>query len=103
GGVPGGAGGASPATGVLLLPNATGFVDDPVSGVVGSWYPFGDGVGPNPTPTSDDNADSDCVSYGHFAPDACSIIRSPTVGQPYGPSPATGAMCTSGVAAQALV
>jgi len=102
GGVPG-TGGVAPAPGVLLLPSSTGFVDDPASGVVGSWYPFGDGIGPNPTPTDVDSADSDCVKHGGFPPSDCSIIQTPTAGRPFAPSSDTGAMCTSGVAAMVLV
>ncbi len=103
GGAPPAEAGVTRAAGVPLVPSATGVVNDVVSGVVGSWYPFADGIGPNPSPTDNDTADSDCVRRGQFPPSACSNIYFPTVGQPYGPAPATGAMCTSGVAAQVLV
>jgi hypothetical protein len=89
--------------GVLLTPSATGFVQDATSGVVGSWYPFADGIGPNPTPSDiDDVAGSDCVAHGHFPRVACSTVLAPVGAGPFAPDPTTGAMCTSGVAAQVL-
>jgi hypothetical protein len=84
--------------GILLTPSATGFVQDPTSGVVGAWYPFGDGIGPNPTSSSVDVQDSDCMRRGGFPASVCSMVEVPLAGQPFAPD-ATGAMCTRGVAA----
>jgi hypothetical protein len=91
----GGSGGAS--SGILLTPTSTGFVSNTTSGVVGGWFAFGDGVGPDGTPTN-----SDCVSVGGFAPSQCSQITSPMPIQPFRPDASTGAMCTSGTAAKVI-
>ena len=64
----------------VSTPSSTGVVHDPVSGVFGSWYPFGDGIGPNATTTSTDIADSDCVRYGSFPPEDCSKVDTPVAG-----------------------
>jgi hypothetical protein len=110
GGAPGtggftGTGGGVPIVLIPLPASATGFVADPVTGVVGAWYPYGDGVGPNASPTNGaDGANSDCQKNGQFPASACSQISSPTPGQPFPPSDAaTSKMCTSGAAAQVLL
>lgn len=75
--------------------------------VVGDWYAFGDGVGPNAGVVADagaDNAGSDCVKHGGFPPNSCTQITSPTPGQPFLPTDfATNKYCTSGVAAMVLL
>ena len=99
-----GTGGSSPPGTSFPLPStSTGFVDDPVTGVVGPGYAYGDGVGPNASPATTDSANSDCVLDGGFMLSQCSQITTPTPGQPFPPTdPATSKMCTSGVAAQVL-
>jgi hypothetical protein len=99
-----GAGGASGDPGsekrIVLPSTSIGFVEDPVSGVIGAWYAYGDGVGPNANLTTTDVADSDCVSKGGFLPAACSQIATPVPGRPFPPTDAaTSKQCTSGVAA----
>jgi hypothetical protein len=93
GGVPGTGGSGVP---VSLIP--VGYV----YGIKGLWYPYGDGVGPNASPTNGaDGANSDCQLHGQFPASACSQITSPTPGQPFMPTdPVTNSMCTSGIAAQ---
>lgn len=74
--------------------------------VVGDWYAFGDGVGPNAgiiTDAGTDYADSDCVKDGGFPTTACTQITSPIPGQPFAPTDvATNQYCTSGTAAMVL-
>ncbi len=71
--------------------------------VVGDWYAFGDGVGPNAGVVADagtDYADSDCVKNGGFSPESCTQITTPTPGQPFVPTDyATNKYCTYGQAA----
>jgi hypothetical protein len=102
----GGVGVRTPQTAeILLASSSTGFVADPVSGVTGAWYSYGDGVGPNANPTNGGNAaDSDCQSKGGFPPSDCSQIAAPTPGEPFAPTNAAiSQMCTKGTAAQVLL
>lgn len=96
-----GAGGAGNSNLVYLTSSSTGFVQDPVSGVVGAWFAYGDGVGSNAgVDAGADNSDSDCVKKGGFPPSACTQITTPTPGQPFAPTDlATSQQCTSGIAA----
>jgi len=98
----GGAGGAGNTDLVYLTSSPTGFVQDAVSGVVGAWFAYGDGVGANAgvADAGADNADSDCVKKGGFPPTACTQITTPTPGAPFAPDDlATSKQCTSGIAA----
>jgi hypothetical protein len=73
--------------------------------VVGDWYAFGDGVGPNAgvADAGTDDTDSDCVKNGGFSPESCTQITTPTPGQPFLPTdPATNKYCTYGQAALVL-
>ena len=47
--------------------------------VVGDWYPFGDGVGPNAGigDAGIDDTDSECVKNGGFSPESCTQITDP--------------------------
>ena len=75
------------------------------SGVIGPWYAYGDGVGPNANLNTTDAANSDCQSpsKGGFPASACTQIAFPPPGQPFPPSdPATSKMCTDGVAAMVM-
>jgi hypothetical protein len=111
--VPGGTGGSAGTGGVTggavvrvpLVVSATGFVDDLTSGVTGFWYAYGDGVGPNASPTNGaDAANSDCVLKGGFSLSECSQITAPTPGEPAPPTDAaTSEMCAKGTAAQVLI
>ncbi len=91
-------------SGTIPLPStSTGFVQDMTSGVIGAWFAYGDGVGMGANTTTTDNANSDCVLKGGFAPADCSQITSPTPGQPFPPTdPNSSKMCTSGTAAVVL-
>ena len=97
-----------PVEGIPLPSTATGFVQDLIGGsnVVGSWYAYGDGVGPNAGPnTGSDAANSDCqsASKGGFPASACSQIATPTPGATFPPfDVATSEQCTSGIAAQVI-
>jgi hypothetical protein len=98
----GGGDGATGFVGCPLMPTSTGFVDDSTcSKVVGAWYAYGDSAGSNANVAGTDFADSDCAKGGYTI-DQCSQITTPTPGQPFPPN-ATGAMCTSGTAAQVLM
>jgi hypothetical protein len=101
GGGGGGSGGNLPPGAIALTPTSTGFVMEPTSGVIGAWYAYGDSVGSGANTTTTDFADSDCGKAGYTATQ-CSQITSPTPGQPFAPDATTGAMCTSGIAAQVL-
>jgi hypothetical protein len=110
GGAPGtggftGTGGGEPVVYFPLSASATGFVADQVTGVVGFWYAYGDGVGANANPTNGtDAANSDCELKGQFPASTCSQITTPTPGLPAPPSDlATSKFCTSGTAAQVLL
>jgi hypothetical protein len=96
--------GGSPGRSIPLMPSSTGWVQDVVSGVIGPWYSYGDGVGPGAGPNQGaDAANSSCQLAG-FPPYDCSQINSPPPGMVFPPSdPATGKMCTSGTAAQVLL
>jgi hypothetical protein len=97
-----GTGGNSGVAGYPLVSSSTGFVDDSVTGVVGAWYAYGDGVGPAPTPSSTDYSDSGCKQAG-FLMSQCSIINTPIPGAAFTPTNlATSEMCTSGTAAKVL-
>src|ERR1035438_5088333 len=65
--------------------------------IMGTWFAFGDGVGPDGL-----SADSDCILKGGFASSQCSQILRPTPGQPFLPDTISGAMCTNGTAAQVI-
>ena len=85
-------------TGVPLVPTSTGFVMDMTSGVIGPWYGYGDGAGPNANTSGTDYADSSCKKGG-FAETDCTQITTPIPGMAFAPDPTTGAMCTTGDAA----
>ena len=73
--------------------------------VVGDWYAFGDGVGPNAgvADAGTDSTDSDCVAKGGFSPESCTQITSPIPGQPFAPTNAyTNQHCTTGIAARVI-
>ena len=86
-----GAGGITGAGG-----SCAGFVCADTMGFVGSWFAFGDGVGPD-----DMAADSDCVGKGGFLPSQCSQILTPIPGEPFAPDQENG-MCTAGTAAEVI-
>ena len=74
--------------------------------VVGDWYPFGDGVGPNAGigDAGTDYTDSECVKNGGFSPESCTQITTPTPGQPFLPTdPVSNKYCTYGQAAKVLL
>jgi hypothetical protein len=100
----GGATGVPP--GDIPLPSTmSGFVNDTTGGsnVIGPWYAYGDGVGPNANTSTDDAANSDCQKKGMFAPADCTQILSPTPGQTFPPADVgTSKQCTSGVAAMVM-
>jgi hypothetical protein len=96
-----GTGGTGGGSGIPLTPNATGFVSDPTSGILGAWYSYGDGAGGAASITTTDSADSDCIKKGGFTAAQCSQINTPTPGMPFVPDPTMG-MCTSGTAAKVL-
>lgn len=75
-----------------LMPDMTGYVDimANTAGVKGSWYAYGDGLGPNGMPPGD------CQMAGHPAA-ACSVITSPMPGTFTNTG---GKMCTSGTVAK---
>ena len=101
----GGAGGGVPPGYTPLPSSPSGFVQDLLgtSGVIGPWYAYGDGVGAGANTTTTDNANSDCVKKGGFAPTACSQIGAPTPGQTFPPTDAaTSKMCTWGTAAMVM-
>jgi hypothetical protein len=104
----GGAGGGIPAGYIPLPSAATGFVQDLTGGsnVIGPWYAYGDGVGPNANVANGaDAANSDCQSTakGGFPASACSQIAFPPPGQPFPPSDlTTSKMCTDGIAAMVM-
>jgi hypothetical protein len=97
-------GGSTICTGCIALPStSTGFVQDVTSGVIGPWYAYGDGVGPNANVDSTDAANSDCQLKGGFPATACTQIAFPPPGKPFPPSDlATSKMCTDGVAAMVM-
>ena len=101
-----GAGGVTGTGGFSDTGGAPGAGGSREVSVVGDWYAFGDGVGPNAGIVADagtDYADSDCVKSGGFPPSSCTQITTPTPGQPFPPTDlATNKYCTSGVAAMVL-
>jgi hypothetical protein len=101
----GGTGNTIPTGYIPLASTSTGFVQDTTGGsnVIGPWYAYGDGVGAGANTTTTDNANSDCVKKGGFAPTACSQIGAPTPGQPFPPTDlGTSQMCTWGTAAMVM-
>jgi len=95
----GGSTGNGGASGIDLTPTSTGFVTGNSAGIIGPWYAYGDSVGSAADTTTTDAVNSDCQKKGGFPASACSVITSPTPGQPFMPDGTTGAMCTSGTAA----
>ncbi len=87
--------------GTVPLPStSTGFVSDPVSGVIGAWFAYGDGVGMNANTSGTDSLNSDCIAKGGFTAADCSQINHPTPGMPFPPTDmATSKQCTDGTAA----
>jgi hypothetical protein len=81
----------------VLTPGVNGFVSGNAAGVVGPWYVFSDGAGPDGLP-----GDSQCVSVGLFPASVCSQVFTPTPAAPFLPTIGKG-MCTSGIAAEVLV
>jgi len=95
---------------ISLTATATGFVQEPMSGIVGPWYSYGDSAGPNANLSGTDSANSDCVAgaltaippgTGGFTLDQCTTITTPIPGQPFAPD-ATMGMCTSGIGAKVI-
>jgi hypothetical protein len=95
---------------ILLTPNSTGFVEEPISGIKGAWYSYGDSAGPAANINSTDSDHSDCVAgaltaippgTGGFTLDQCTTITTPVAGQPFVPDPVNG-MCTSGIGAKVI-
>jgi hypothetical protein len=74
---------------IPIMPDELGGVRGANAAAIrGSWYAYADSGG--------------CVATGRFSPDQCSAIFAPGSG-PFAPSdPATGRMCTSGIAAQVI-
>jgi hypothetical protein len=96
--------------GIPLMATMTGFVQEPMSGIVGPWYSYGDSAGPNANLSGTDSANSDCVAgaltaippgTGGFTLDQCTTITTPIPGQPFVPDPVNG-MCTSGIGAKVI-
>jgi hypothetical protein len=94
--------GGDGGTNEVLTPTAFGQVSDSVTGIVGTWYAYGDMYGLNGEPPGN------CQSLGMFMPSQCSSVTSPPPSmladggyQGFAPS-ATGAMCLSGVGAKVL-
>jgi hypothetical protein len=84
------------ATDVKLTPDATGFIDGTnAAGVRGSWWATGDLYG------TDGSIGGGACPLAGFPLAACSVIMTPTPGQPWMPTP-DGAMCTTGVAAPVM-
>jgi hypothetical protein len=101
-GTGGSTGGSSGVAGFPLV-STDGFVMDTTTGIVGAWYAYGDGVGPNANTNGDDAANSDCQLKGGFPASACTAIATPTPGQPFTPTDvATSQQCTAGVGAQVM-
>jgi hypothetical protein len=101
-----GAGGATGTGGFMDTGGVRGAGGGTEVAVVGDWYAFGDGVGPNAgvADAGTDYTDSDCVKNGGFPPESCTQITTPTPGQPYSPTdPATNKYCTYGQAAMVLL
>jgi hypothetical protein len=100
--------GGTSGDGIPLPSTATGFVQDVTGGskVIGPWYAYGDGVGPNANAANGaDAANSDCQSAakGGFPASACSQIAWPKPGQPFPPSDLdTSKMCTDGIASMVM-
>ena len=95
---------------ILLTPNSTGYVYEPISGIKGAWYSYGDSAGPGANINGTDSAHSDCVAgaltaippgMGGFTLDQCTTITTPIAGQPFVPDPTNG-MCTSGIGAKVI-
>ena len=76
-----GTGGSTGTGGMTLDPTSTGYVQDSLLGVTGSWYAYGDNVGATGTPGM-----GNCEVMGGFTDAQCSSISSPV---PSG-SPAPG-------------
>jgi hypothetical protein len=109
GGISGAGGAGAGLTGYIPLPSsASGFVQDLTGGsnIIGPWYAYGDGVGPNANLANGaDASNSDCqsLSKGGFPSSACSQILWPPPGKPFPPSDAgTSRMCTDGVASMVM-
>jgi hypothetical protein len=101
-----GAGGVTGTGGFADTGGATGGGGYGNVNVVGDWYVFSDGIGPNVgvADAGSDNIDSDCVGKGGFPPTACTQITSPAPGQPFAPTDlSTNEYCTSGTAAMVLI
>jgi hypothetical protein len=101
-----GAGGVTDTGGFADTGGVTGTGGSSEVAIVGDWYAFGDGVGPNAGIVADaggDYTDSECVKDGGFLQTACTQITSPIPGQPFAPTnAATNQYCTGGVAAQVM-
>jgi hypothetical protein len=94
-GAPGG--GGAPVTGgtpVAIDPDATGFVSAPTLGIQGSWYAYGDGMGPDGMA-----ATGNCIAKGMHMAAECSSVTMPTFGSF---ANTTGKMCTSGTVAKVI-
>ncbi len=108
GGSPGGGGQTGSSVGVLIMPDASGWVmADPTTnatkGIQGAWYGYGDHYGMTGAPPGD------CETKGGHPGTACSVITKPTL-----PAPAAGAadagfanvggkMCTEGTGAMVIM
>lgn len=96
GGGSGGGGNSGNLTGVLITPDASGWVmgDTNTLGVQGAWYAYGDGIGADGS-----TATSTCVMKGGHQTSECSMITTPAAG-PF--TNTGGMMCTTGTVAKVI-
>jgi len=96
GGASGGGGNAGNLTGVLIMPDAMGWVMGDTNSLMiqGAWYGYGDGVGADGTAAS-----STCVMKGGHQSSECSVITTPAPGVFTNTG---GMMCTSGTVAKVI-
>jgi hypothetical protein len=88
----GGTGGSGGTTGgMVLMPDANGFMSGTVAGVLGAWYSYGDSY--------KDGGPGNCQMAG-FTVDQCSSATSPAFGQPF--TNTGGKMCLSGTSATTI-
>jgi hypothetical protein len=94
---PGGAAGtagAAASSGILIMPNASGWVDATENelGIQGAWYPYGDRYGA-----------AKCLNLGRHSPEECSLVTEPPPPpEGTGFANAGGVMCTRGETAVIL-
>jgi hypothetical protein len=84
------------STGILLVPDANGYFDGTnAAGVIGAWWTAGDDYGP-------DGAGGGTCPQAGFHDSECSVINTPTPGQPFVPAANGRGMCTRGTVATVL-